>query len=90
MTNLVLFTGTMLSAIVGAVIGIAVGAICWGFIGSMRKRHRAAVDEGWALTDLIRGGLWGALPGLVAGGILGFRWLTSWVMEIGYQLALFM
>lgn len=81
LTTLVLFSGTMLSAIVGALVGVAVGSLIFGIVGAWLNRRRAAVSEGWSITDLIRGGLWGAIPGLIAGGLLGFRWLVSWLAQ---------
>lgn len=71
----------MLSAIVGAFLGVVVGALIFGFAGALLKRRQAAVNEGWSLTDLIRGGLWGAIPGLILGGLLGFRWLANWLAQ---------
>ena len=74
-----LFAGTMLAAILGAVLGAAVGALIDGLLSSWFSKGQKAVDEGWSLTSMVRGALWGTLPGLVLGGYLGFRWLVVWL-----------
>ena len=75
--TMMLFAGTMLAAILGAVLGAGVGALIDGMLSSWFSRDQKGVDEGWSLTSVVRGALWGILPGLVLGGYFGFRWLVT-------------
>lgn len=77
--TLVLFSGTMLAAILGALLGSALGALLDGFVTSLLQRKRRGVDEGWSVTAVIRGALWGTVPGLLLGGYFGFLFLVAWL-----------
>ena len=77
--TLMLFAGTMLAGIFGALIGAGLGALIDGWLSSMFSKTQKAVNEGWSLTSVIRGALIGTLPGLALGGYFGFLWLTQWL-----------
>lgn len=77
--TMMLFAGTMLAAILGAVLGAMAGALLDGLISSLFSRQEKAVDEGWSLTSVVRGALWGILPGMGLGGYFGFQWLVVWL-----------
>ncbi len=77
--EIMLFAGTMIAAILGAAAGAGLGAVIDGWLTARLSKTSKAVDEGWALTSLVRGALIGTLPGLLIGGYLGFLWLTDWL-----------
>ncbi len=79
MEQLILFSGTTLAALLGAFLGLGVGGILGGWLGALLTRGSRGENEGLSLTHIIRGGLVGLLPGLAAGGILGFRLLAAWL-----------
>ena len=80
--NMMLFAGTMLAAIFGALIGAGLGAAIDGWLSARFSKAQKAVNEGWSLTSMIRGALIGTFPGLFLGGYFGFLWLTQWLESL--------
>ena len=80
--TMMLFAGTMLAGIFGALLGAGIGAVIDGWLSSALSKNQKAVNEGWSLTSVIRGALIGTFPGLILGGYFGFRWLTTWLAAL--------